>query len=118
MPNFSRESILKQEEALADLDSSIDSWVFKLEQAENRRNRIHQLLLEHFTATLTLETVTGGRKRYSAEIQTPPTSPEKPEDLDLGRDDAQSIKVYADSGVTALLTAIEQEIANPDNQVS
>jgi hypothetical protein len=49
---FSLESVLKQEEALAELDSSIDDWVSKLEVAENRRTRARQKLLEHVAATL------------------------------------------------------------------
>lgn len=54
MAKFSHESMLKQEEALAELDSSIDDWVNKLEQAENRRTRIRQKLLEHVAAAVTL----------------------------------------------------------------
>lgn len=46
--------MLKQEEALAELDSSIDDWVTKLEQAENRRTRVRQKLLEHVAAAATL----------------------------------------------------------------
>ncbi|TVY78484.1 hypothetical protein LSUE1_G005133 [Lachnellula suecica] len=49
---FSYESMLKQEEALAELDTSIDDWVTKLELAENRRTRVRQKLLEHVAATL------------------------------------------------------------------
>jgi hypothetical protein len=51
---FSHDSILKQEEALAELDASIDDWVTKLEQAENRRTRVRQKLLEHVAAATTL----------------------------------------------------------------
>lgn len=51
---FSADSMLKQEEALADLDNSIDDWVSKLEQAENRRTRVRQKLLEHVAAAATL----------------------------------------------------------------
>ena len=46
--------MLKQEEALAELDMSIDDWVNKLEQAENRRTRVRQKLLEHVAAAATL----------------------------------------------------------------
>lgn len=46
--------MLKQEEALAELDGSIDEWVNKLEQAENRRTRIRQKLLEHVAAAMAL----------------------------------------------------------------
>jgi hypothetical protein len=47
-------SILKQQEALMELDHSIDDWVTKLEQAENRRTRVRQKLLEHVAAALTI----------------------------------------------------------------
>jgi hypothetical protein len=47
---------LKQEEALAELESSIDDWVFKLEQAENRRTRVRQKLLEHVAAATSIPT--------------------------------------------------------------
>ncbi|KAK4228734.1 Up-regulated during septation-domain-containing protein [Podospora fimiseda] len=51
---FSHDSMLKQEEALAELDTSIDDWVNKLEKAENRRTRVRQKLLEHVAAAATL----------------------------------------------------------------
>ncbi|OAA59065.1 hypothetical protein SPI_06267 [Niveomyces insectorum RCEF 264] len=51
---FSHDSMLKQEEVLAELDTSIDDWVTKLEQAENRRTRVRQKLLEHVAAAATL----------------------------------------------------------------
>ncbi|KAL2128227.1 hypothetical protein VTI74DRAFT_9471 [Chaetomium olivicolor] len=51
---FSREAMLKQEAALVDLDTSIDEWVNKLEQAEDRCTRIRQKLLEHIAAAVTL----------------------------------------------------------------
>jgi hypothetical protein len=51
---FSRESLLKQEEALAELDVSIDEFILKLEQAENRRLRLRQKLLEHVAAAIVL----------------------------------------------------------------
>lgn len=54
MVKFSQDSLLKQEEALAELDNSIDDWVNKLEQAENRRTRVRQKLLEHVAAAATL----------------------------------------------------------------
>lgn len=113
---FSRDSILKQEEALAELDCSIDDWVLKLEQADHRRNQISQKLLEHFAAALTLKTAPNGQPQHVTNMPTPPMSPEKPEDLYCKqRRDVQSIKVYADWGVAALLSAIEQEIGLLDN---
>ncbi|KAI9822784.1 MAG: hypothetical protein M1832_003017 [Thelocarpon impressellum] len=54
MAKFSRESMLKQEEALGELDGSIDDWVAKLDRAENRRTRVRQKLLEHVAAALML----------------------------------------------------------------
>ncbi|KAL5610434.1 hypothetical protein FOBRF1_006551 [Fusarium oxysporum] len=51
---FSHELLLKQEEVLASLDVSIDDWVMKLEQAENRRTRVHQKLLEHIAVVACL----------------------------------------------------------------
>jgi len=52
--------MLKQEEALAELDASIDDWVAKLDQAENRRTRVRQKLLEHVAAAVTLPATSGG----------------------------------------------------------
>lgn len=88
---FSHESMLKQEEALAELDSSIDEWVTKLEQAENRRTRVRQKLLEHVAAAATLSLPAGGvvgvsetlqlamgvRPPSAHNISTPPRSPTK-----------------------------------------
>lgn len=80
MAKFSHESMLKQEEALAELDSSIDDWVNKLEQAENRRTRIRQKLLEHVAAAVTLPV--SGAVGVSESLQlalgvgaAPPTAP-------------------------------------------
>lgn len=174
---FSHSAILKQEEALVELDASIDDWVSKLEQAENRRTRVRQKLLEHVAAALTLNssssssssattsttTLHMSHKNYrfidSSHIHnmnTPPRSPTKmgssstpspprspvtaygssnkyhqyhyqnnnhsqspqrlaeqvriasPE-LDT-RMSLQSIKIYADSDVYALLADVEEEI--------
>ncbi|KAJ2901215.1 hypothetical protein MKZ38_002121 [Zalerion maritima] len=93
---FSQESILKQEEALAELDTSIDDWVNKLEQAENRRTRVRQKLLEHVAAAAILplsinENVAGVSQSLhlamgipsptlnmnAGNIATPPRSPTK-----------------------------------------
>ncbi|KAH8785466.1 Up-regulated during septation-domain-containing protein [Diaporthe sp. PMI_573] len=80
MAKFSHDSMLKQEEALAELDSSIDDWVNKLEQAENRRTRIRQKLLEHVAAAVTLPV--SGAVVVSESLQlalgvgaAPPTAP-------------------------------------------
>ncbi|KAK0652289.1 Up-regulated during septation-domain-containing protein [Cercophora newfieldiana] len=86
---FSHDAILKQEEALAELDASIDDWVAKLEQAENRRTRVRQKLLEHVAAAATLslapvhgvseslQFAMGVRPLNAGNISTPPRSPTK-----------------------------------------
>jgi Up-regulated During Septation len=136
--------MLKQEEALSELDSSIDDWVSKLEQAENRRTRVRQKLLEHVAAALIMQPVAGVERRENehehmhivtqmvkGEMNTPPRSPTKassPERLERvveevrvaspetmirssrhGRD-VESIRIYADSDVYALLADVEEEI--------
>lgn len=80
--------MLKQEEALAELDASIDDWVNKLEMAENRRTRVRQKLLEHVaaaaivalpgaaTASESLQQVVG-IQATTLDISTPPRSPSK-----------------------------------------
>ncbi|KPM37062.1 hypothetical protein AK830_g9481 [Neonectria ditissima] len=87
---FSHESMLRQEEALAELDASIDDWVNKLELAENRRMRVRQKLLEHIAAAAVLpvgaptaspEPVQPSRGATPSSgvgnISTPPRSPSK-----------------------------------------
>lgn len=82
--------MLKQEEALAELDSSIDDWVTKLEMAENRRTRVRQKLLEHVAAAAilqssdattaaseTLQQAMGLQSPGLCNISTPPRSPTK-----------------------------------------
>ncbi|KAJ5041240.1 uncharacterized protein L3040_005788 [Drepanopeziza brunnea f. sp. 'multigermtubi'] len=44
--------LLRQTEALSELDASIDDWVATLELADNRRTRVRQKLLEHVAAAL------------------------------------------------------------------
>ncbi|KAL8752156.1 MAG: hypothetical protein Q9184_005828, partial [Pyrenodesmia sp. 2 TL-2023] len=111
MTNLSRESILKHEEALAEIDNSIDEWIRKSEQAENRRMRVRQKLLEHVAAALTLQPNGTAGSHNRPEEQTPPESPENDESFCTnGRRDVQSIKVYADTAVTALLAEIDREI--------
>ena len=108
--NFARESILKQEEALAELDISIDDWMAKLEGAEERRATIRQKLLQHVAAALTLQTVGMPRPPHFDE-STPPESPEKADDcFKSKRKDVQSIRIYADQGVAAMLAEIERGI--------
>lgn len=137
---FSYESILKQEEALSELDSSIDDWVTKLEEAENRRTRIRQKLLEHVAAALMMQPPSPTRQvnsqlksliRAVTGESTPPRSPTKrvgspvfemervveevsvvsPEPVQRERlASTQSIRIYADSDVFALLDDVEQEL--------
>ncbi len=131
--------MLKQEEALSELDSSIDDWVYKLEQAENRRTRVRQKLLEHVAAALILTPQIEERgvevKQHITSMEkvqnvyTPPRSPTKahspsPERLERvveevkvaspearsRRSDVHSIKIYADSDISALLKDVEEEI--------
>lgn len=164
MAKFSYESMLKQEEALAELDASIDDWVSKLEHAENRRTRVRQKLLEHVAAAATmaiptdifgasesLQQAMGVRAPNGAsDMSTPPRSPTKVEifipaqspspspqrfvarvpsviaevaeeaaGAGKARDSAserqsslqrmESIRIYADSDVYALLADVESE---------
>ena len=85
--------MLKQEEALAELDASISDWVHKLEMAENRRTRVRQKLLEHVAAAVILKKPDAATSPVACEcshqpamrctpivhdIATPPRSPTKP----------------------------------------
>ncbi|PFH62045.1 hypothetical protein XA68_15368 [Ophiocordyceps unilateralis] len=78
---FSFESMLKQEERLAELDASIDDWVAQLDQVENRRTRVRQKLLEHVAAASLLPVATGPDAGVvppspaPRDISTPPRSP-------------------------------------------
>ncbi|KAI9804576.1 MAG: hypothetical protein M1833_006649 [Piccolia ochrophora] len=109
--NFSRESLIKQEEALAELDISIDDWVSKLEHAENRQARIRQKVLEHVAATLTVKSPDDVSLTFSGE-ESPTKSPERPSTpVRLIRRDVESIKIYADSNVYTLLEDVDQEIS-------
>ncbi|CZS92020.1 uncharacterized protein RCO7_10774 [Rhynchosporium graminicola] len=155
---FSHESMLRQEEALCELDTSIDDWVFKLEQAENRRTRVRQKLLEHVaaaclmnssdaanpsvspTSDAALTVLLGGgsvvlkpalvtSQAASRDPNTPPRSPTKspspdrlqrvveevkvsPPETPLRRDGrcVESIRIYADSDISALMADVEDEI--------
>lgn len=53
--NFSRESFLRHEETLSEMDRNIDACVRKLEQADNRQIRVRQKLLEHLAAAAILD---------------------------------------------------------------
>ncbi len=150
--------MLKQEEALAEFDASIDDWVIKLEHAENRRTRVRQKLLEHVAAAATLpnpadsEVAAAQLPASASDLSTPPQSPAKsgtfPEaelpssqspqrvvarvpsvipELPAEEEDSnprftrrdpeeestvkrmESIRIYADSDVYALLADVENE---------
>ena len=132
MARFSHESLLKQEEALSELDSSIDNWASKLEQAENRRSRARQKLLEHIAGALIMEPASlagseSAKRKSTVEMNTPPRSPTKshspppprlaaqvqvssPEPMEMERYSLESIRIYADSDISALLKDVEEEI--------
>ena len=168
---FSQDSMLKQEEALAELDASIDDWVTKLEQAENRRTRVRQKLLEHVAAAVTLPASSAAVVDTSENLQlamgirpisTPPRSPTKPAfahtlssspspqrvvaqvpstilEQPLGEDGpvevvlspadkeaaaaqsslrrAETIRIYADNDVYALLADVEHQITQMSSGV-
>ncbi|KAI8934690.1 hypothetical protein NX059_008381 [Plenodomus lindquistii] len=104
---FSRESLLKQEEALAELDVSIDEFILKLEHAENRRLRLRQKLLEHVAAAIVLNP---SACNDIAEV-TPPRSPVKIDSpARVERRETESIKIYADGHVLSLFSDIEKAI--------
>ena len=108
---FTRENMIKQEKALAELDLSINDWIIRLEQAENRRQRIRQKLLEHIAAALVVNIPSSPPLGKATLQQTPPRSPEGVDrSFSTERRDVESIRVYADSGVASLLASIEQEI--------
>ncbi|KAL2375463.1 hypothetical protein RJ035_001278 [Blastomyces gilchristii] len=107
---FSREGILKQEEALSELDQSIDEWVYKLEHAENKRIRIRQKLLEHMAGAMTL-----WAPHYDSVIladdQIPSRSPSRAETpLGVNRREVESIKIYAGAELHTLFANIEREM--------
>ena len=136
---FTREGLIRQEEALAELDLSLDDWISKIEQAENRRLRIRQKVLEHFCVAMTLgqgcQEQTPPRSPvertvYSPKLETtiaattammtatePELRPLMVESPKVGGDpekrrDVQSIKIYADGNVLDLFSDIEQAIDN------
>lgn len=166
MAKFSTDAMLRQEESLAELDASIDDWMNKLEQAEQRRSLVRQKLLEHVAAAVTLPMSPGTAAAASESLQqamglrtpavtmnglgnisTPPRSPTKTSSCSSSRNnssspspqrvaanahvpstiieqphveeaesmrrltDSESIRVYADSDVYALLADVEDEIS-------
>ena len=114
------DNIVKQEDALAELDISIDEWNIKLERAQDRRNAVRQKLLEHSAAVLMFKLPSLRRNETSDErrdTQTPPQSPTKADgSFGVERRDVESIRVYADSGVASLLVSIEQDLEKMEEQ--
>jgi hypothetical protein len=159
--------MLKQEEALAELDASIDDWVTKLEQAENRRTRVRQKLLEHVAAAATLplspsvvcvsESLQLAMGIRAPNLSTPPRSPtkfsftthtqssspspqrvvaqvpstiieeettiglglaSKVEDAATTLRRAETIRIYADNDVYALLADVENQITKMSGDIA
>lgn len=110
---FSKGRLLKQEEALEELDHAIDEWATKLDRAENRRLRVRQKLLEHVAAAMMLKVNTVHHTAPSIEL-TPPGSREGSFEQDRSeskhRSGVESIKIYADTQVLNLFSDIEQAI--------
>jgi hypothetical protein len=110
--NFSKERLLKQQEALIELDASIDDWITKLERAENRRLRLRQKLLEHVAASMTLCIPAKVAHSQHQQVATPSQSPlqvtsPEPAKVVMDRKDVESIKIYADNQVLSLFNDIE-----------
>jgi hypothetical protein len=114
--SFSKDRLLKQEEALVELDRAIDDWATKLDRAENRRLRVRQKLLEHVAAAMMLNVTSVQRVTLEP---TPPGSREgRDSSMESGseslkskdRGDVESIKIYADTQVLNLFSDIEQAI--------
>ncbi|RDA93675.1 hypothetical protein CP533_4906, partial [Ophiocordyceps camponoti-saundersi (nom. inval.)] len=69
---FNFESMLKQEERLADLDASIDDCVSELDRVESRRTRVRQKLLEHVAAANLLPApANAGNPEADADLRSP-----------------------------------------------
>ncbi|KAF5019155.1 hypothetical protein F66182_8860 [Fusarium sp. NRRL 66182] len=125
---FSNESMLKQEEALTELDASIDDWINNLDQAENRRTRVRQKLLEHVAAAACLPicglSVTQEPPLSSTplsgigNISTPPRSPSKEESFVSPRTASSSPspqRVVAQVPSTILEQPVIEEEATQEN---
>jgi len=107
---FSKERLLKQEQAVVELDKALDEWAVKLELAENRRLRVRQKLLEHVAAAMMLNPSSNNGLQ-----PTPPGSsggsggPSSPEPLriDHQKENRESIRIYAEPQVLSLFNDIE-----------
>ena len=123
--HISRESILRQEEALMQLDSRVDAWIARLKRTETRRTELRQKLMEHITAILTVESQDDGESIYEnvAEKRAPPRYPPpsgplppRPKDPRRARGrektESQATTVYDDPGVASLLNDIDHELGS------
>ncbi len=133
MAKFSYESMLKQEEALAELDASIDEWATKLHIAENRRTRVRQKLLEHVAAAAIMSVAASKPSQGDASqeitpapgpqgvhnISTPPRSPTMPAALSrTGSCSPSPQRVVAQVPSTILEHPIVEEVESLSDQVS
>lgn len=90
---------------MVQLDKSIDEWITKLEQVDNRRTRVRQMLLEHIAASLILSATYDTQGSSQEEIPAIPNDVDAEVDaLDIEFNDVasvarESIKIYADYGV-------------------
>ncbi|RPB13559.1 hypothetical protein P167DRAFT_552987 [Morchella conica CCBAS932] len=96
-----RECLLRQEEALAELDVAIEDWEDKLEKAEERRALVKEKLLEHMAAALCVGSC--GCSPLEKGMATPPATPERRKRSDKEYH-MESITIYA------LLADVQQEI--------
>ena len=123
--HISRESILRQEEALMQLDTRIDSWITRLKRTETRRTELRQQLMEHITAILTVESQDDGESVYETVVEKrppprypPPSGPLPPRPKDprraqaRERTESQATTVYDDPGVASLLNDIDHELGS------
>jgi hypothetical protein len=110
---FSKERLLKQEQAVVELDKALDDWAVKLELAENRRLRVRQKLLEHVAAAMMLNTSSPVGQPTPPGSSGGSTGPSSPEPLRLSgehREGRESIRIYAEPQVLSLFNDIEQAI--------
>lgn len=107
---FSKERLLKQEQAVVELDKALDEWAVKLELAENRRLRVRQKLLEHVAAAMMLNPSSNNGLQPtppgSSSGSGGPSSPE-PLRIDHQKENRESIRIYAEPQVLSLFNDIE-----------
>lgn len=90
---------------MVQLDRSIDEWVAKLEQVDNRRTRVRQMLLEHIAASLILSATYDTQSSKKEDVPAIQNEADiEVETLDIEFNDVasvarESIKIYADYGV-------------------